>query len=72
MPALELKVEGMVCDGCSQAVRNVVQAVAGVSDAAVDHEAGTANVAHTGGVDVDAVFDAIRDAGFDVRVVSET
>ena len=60
----------MVCDGCSRAVRNVVQAVPGVTDAEVDQEAGAAAVTHTGDIEVDAVLEAIRDAGFDARVVA--
>ena len=68
---LELEVTGMVCDGCSTAVRNVVTTLAGVDDARVDHESGTACVVHGDQVDVATILDAIRDAGFGATVLDQ-
>ena len=68
---LELKVTGMVCDGCSTAVRNVVAALGGVDDARVDLESGTACVVHRDRVEVGTILDAIRDAGFGATVVEQ-
>ena len=63
---LTFTVKGMVCSGCSDTVQRVVTALGPVSDAVVNHETGDATVTHDGNVDVDAVYAAIRDAGFGV------
>ena len=66
MSELEFRVTGMVCSGCSDTVTRVVTALEPVSDAQVNHETGKAQVTHDGTVDADAVYAAIRDAGFGV------
>ena len=66
MSELAFRVTGMVCSGCSDTVARVVTALDPVSDAQVDHETGKAQVTHDGSVDADAVYAAIRDAGFGV------
>ena len=67
MSELTFTVTGMVCSGCSDTVQRVVTALGHVSHAVVNHETGDATVTHDGNVDADAVYAAIRDAGFDVR-----
>jgi len=71
MNKLEFEVTGMVCDGCSDNVKKVVGAIAGVSDVSVDHESGTASATLGGGATKDAVFAAVRDAGFGVKGCGE-
>ena len=62
----QLNVEGMVCEGCSDAVHRVVTAIDGVSAASVDHVTGATSVEHDAGVETAALVAAIRGAGFDV------
>ena len=66
MSELTFTVTGMVCSGCSDTVQKVVTALAPVSAAQVSHETGEATITHDGSVDADAVYAAIRDAGFGV------
>lgn len=66
MSELAFRVTGMVCGGCSDTVQKVVTALPAVSDALVNHETGAATVTHDGGADAEAVYAAIRDAGFGV------
>ena len=66
MGRLEFQVTGMVCSGCSETVARVVGVVSGVSAANVDHESGAAVVDHDS-ADAEAIYAAIRDAGFGVR-----
>ncbi len=66
MTTLEMKVTGMSCSGCSGTVHNVVVGLSGVSSASVDHASGATTVEHDGSVDSEAIFGAIRDAGFGV------
>ena len=67
MSELTFTVTGMVCSGCSETVQRVVAAMDSVSDALVSHETGDATITHDGNVDANAVYAAIRDAGFGVR-----
>ncbi len=67
MTTLEFDVTGMVCQGCSNAVRTMVLSLTGVESAAVDHETGTASIAGDASMTAAAVHDAIRDGGFGVR-----
>ena len=56
-------VEGMSCGGCETNVTDAILDVEGVTSANADHESGTATI--EGDVDIDAVFEAVRDAGYD-------
>ena len=67
MLTLEFDVTGMVCDGCSTAVRTLVLAQTGSTSATVDHGAGTACITGDATMTLAAVRSAIRDGGFGVR-----
>lgn len=67
MTTLEFDVTGMVCEGCSNAVRTMVLSLTGVESAAVDHETGTASVIGDAAMMAAAVHGTIRDGGFGVR-----
>ncbi len=41
---IKLKIGGMACGGCALAVQDVLEKVAGVTGAKVDHTTGTAEV----------------------------
>ena len=68
METIQLKIDGMTCGGCVASVTRVVKSVAGVTDARVDLEDGSAEVdfdpSRTG---ADAIRNAIEGAGYDVR-----
>ncbi|HYH21587.1 MAG TPA: cation transporter [Azospirillum sp.] len=61
---LTLKVNGMTCGHCAQAVTKAVEALPAVERALVDLKAG--EVAVEGQADADAVRKAIVDAGYEV------
>lgn len=61
---LTLKVNGMTCGHCAQAVTRAVEALPAVERAVVDLTAG--EVAVEGRADADAVRKAIVDAGYEV------
>ena len=61
---VELKVDGMTCDHCVRAVTEAISGVAGVTEANVDLDAGSATL--TGeGVDLGAVVAAIVEEGYE-------
>ena len=64
---IELKVEGMTCDHCVNAVTNAITAVDGVSaaDVRLDEHAATVE---GDGFDVAAIVAAIEEEGYDASV----
>ncbi len=65
-----LKVEGMMCGHCEARVKKALLAVAGVTDAAVSHEKGTAVVTLSGDV-ADAVLKkAVEDQDYTVTEIA--
>ena len=62
-PRHELQVDGMSCEHCVRAVETEVGAVAGVESVAVDLAAGTVSVVGGG---IDAITEAIDEAGYAV------
>lgn len=61
---IEIKVEGMMCPHCEKRVNQVVGAIVGVTSVVSDHEKALVTV--EGNFDLDAVKNAITDAGYDV------
>ena len=59
-----IKVEGMMCPHCKAMVEKVCKATPGTVDAVVDLQAKTVTV--TGDASVDALKQAITDAGYEV------
>ena len=64
-----VKVEGMTCEHCLQAVTKALTALPGIGGVAVDLKAGTVTVEHDPGVtDVVKIKAEIEDQGYDVMV----
>ncbi len=61
-----LKVDGMSCSHCENAVKGAVSAINGVTAVAVDLAAKTVTVSHNDSVDVSAIANAIEEQGYDV------
>ena len=63
---LELKVDGMLCNGCVTSVQRALSEVSGVTDAEVWLDEGRARVKGNGFV-VEELLEAIRSLGFEAR-----
>ncbi len=59
---MELKIDGMTCSHCSDAVKQALESVAGVEEATVDREAGRALV--TGAPELTTLVRAVEDEGY--------
>lgn len=66
MGTIELRVDGMSCGGCENAVRNVVGALDNVRSVSADHATGQVTIEAAGPVDLEVVRRAIEGAGFSV------
>jgi copper chaperone len=61
-----IKVDGMSCEHCVKAIKTAVEALPGVSDAAVDLNAKTVTVEHDPALPQDKIKTEIEDQGYDV------
>ncbi|MCI9073940.1 MAG: heavy metal translocating P-type ATPase [Lachnospiraceae bacterium] len=61
-----LKIEGMMCGHCEAHVKKALEALEGVSQASVSHEAKTAVVTLEGDVSEEALRQAVADQGYEV------
>lgn len=65
---IQLKIDGMHCSGCVNAVRRVLEASPSVTAVSVDLDAGRATVEASAPVDPTRLVAAVEDAGYDARV----
>lgn len=69
MKTVEIKVEGMTCNGCVNSVTRVLEAIDGVSHAQVSLSAAQATVQFDENLtNNDILIQAIEDAGFDASI----
>ena len=67
MATVTLKVEGMSCNHCKEAVERALKKLPGVKDAVVDLGEKTATVTYEEeAVSVDQMKEAVEDQGYDV------
>lgn len=67
-----INVEGMTCSGCVKSVDSAVSQLQGVQSVDVDLEGNKASVTYDAStVAVEAIVEAIEDAGFDASVAAQ-
>jgi P-type Cu+ transporter len=71
--ATELRVGGMTCANCARHITEAIQSVSGVRSASVSLENKSATVRWHSGVpqNVPAVIEAVKQAGYEARVISD-
>ncbi len=67
---VKLKIDGMTCGGCANAVKRVLSATPAVTGVTVDLEAGSATVETSAEVDPALLVAAVEDAGYDARIAA--
>ena len=66
MKNIEIKVEGMMCSGCENRVRNALENIEGVQNVVADHKAKKVEVVCGNEVTEDIIKEKIEDLGFKV------
>ena len=66
---IELKIDGMHCAGCMNAVRRALASVPAVSTVTVDIDGGSATVEASAGIDTGELVAAVEEAGYEARVL---
>lgn len=61
-----IKVDGMVCNGCENRVKNALKTITGVEDVIADHNTGIVTVTSNDEVSENVLKEKIEDIGFEV------
>ena len=65
-----MKIEGMMCGHCEATVKKALEAIDGVNSAEVSHEAGTAVVELSEGVQDEVLKKAVEDKDYKVLSIA--
>ena len=66
MKDIELKVEGMVCNGCENRVKNALKNINGVEEVEANYTTGIVKVTTSDDVLENTIKEKIEDIGFEV------
>lgn len=66
MTEINLKVDGMVCNGCENRVKNALKNIDGVENIIADHESGIVTVTLKEKIDVSIIIKKIEDLGYEI------
>lgn len=67
MEKITIKVEGMVCEGCENRVKNALKLVEGVKEVEANHVEGIVKVSAAEEVKEKELKEKIEDLGFEVK-----
>ncbi len=67
MKELTFKVEGMMCAGCENRVKNALKTIDGVEDVIASHVEGTVKVTLNNEIDEAIIKEKIEDIGYEVK-----
>ncbi len=66
MKEIEIKVKGMVCEGCENRLKAVLSVIDGVKSVEANHNSGIITVNAREDIDIAILKEAIVDIGFEV------
>lgn len=67
MKEIVLNVEGMMCEGCENRIKNAVGAIDGVVDISAKHDTGVVKVIAKENITEDIIKERIEDIGFSIK-----
>lgn len=67
MKSEAIKVDGMVCGGCENRVKNALQTLEGVNSVEASYKDGIVKVDFDDSVDINKIKEKIEDIGFEVK-----
>ncbi len=66
MEEIKIKVNGMVCEGCENRVKNALSTIDGIESVEANHETGIVTVKTNKEIDNTVIEEKIDDIGFEV------
>jgi copper chaperone len=67
MKELEIKVKGMMCNGCENRVQNALKTIEGVKEVVANHATGIVKVTANEEVSENAIKEKIEDIGYEIE-----
>ena len=67
MSEIKLNVNGMVCNGCENRVKNALSNIEGIQEVIADYKSGTVTIKANDNIDVNTIKEKIEDIGFVVK-----
>ena len=68
MKEINLRVKGMMCNGCENRVKNVLKAIEGVKEVTADYNTGKVYILCSENISLDIFIDTIEDIGYEVEL----
>lgn len=66
MKETEIRVNGMVCEGCENRIKNALKTLKGVEQVTANHESGIVTVIAKENIDRSVFEEKIEDIGFEI------
>lgn len=66
MKEIKIKVNGMVCEGCENRVKNALSSIAGIENVEANHKMGIVIIMANAEIERSAIEEKIEDLGFEV------
>lgn len=66
MKEINLKVNGMVCNGCENRVKNALKNIEGVENVIANHESGMVTVILKEEIDANIIIKTIENLGYEI------
>lgn len=66
MKEINLKVNGMVCNGCENRVKNALKNIEGVENVIANHESGMVTVTLKEEIDANIIIKTIENLGYEI------
>ena len=63
---INIKVKGMVCNGCENRIKNALSQIEGVKKVQANHETGIVSIKTKEDIDLNIIYDKINNLGFEV------
>ncbi len=67
MKELEIKVKGMMCNGCENRVQNALKTIEGVKEVVANHATGIVKVTANEEVSENSIKEKIEDIGYEIE-----
>ena len=67
MKEITLAVDGMMCSGCENRIKNIISKIDGVTDVKARYENGIVKIVSEDNLDIEHVKEKIIDMGYEVK-----
>lgn len=66
MNTIQIKVNGMMCGGCENRVKNSLKTIEGINEVEADHTTGLVTIESSKDISLEVIKERIEDLGFEL------